>query len=219
MRKTDEGVFLLGISASDYHDDAATLIHEFKVEAQTSLAKFMAEKIAAASAREKIFDLENAVLIPAPSREISNRIRGFNPAHGLATAIAIELLKSQKIAVTVISALQVRSAVSDQAALDSAGRRQNLVGAMTTKKSFRANLLAGRQVILVDDIVTTGSTLIEATRALAEAGVPVDGFMTFAETIQRNTLKVPRSGDLRRMFHSQAKLPEDGGHHGSQHHR
>jgi orotate phosphoribosyltransferase len=56
------------------------------------------------------------------------------------------------------------------------------------------------RVILVDDVVTTGATLITAKQTLENAGYFVEGFVTFAETEgKRCTLT------------TQAKLPADGG--------
>jgi predicted amidophosphoribosyltransferase len=45
--------------------------------------------------------------------------------------------------------------------------------------------LRGRRVLLVDDIVTTGSTLIEAERAVIAAGGESVGFLTIAETVRK----------------------------------
>lgn len=57
----------------------------------------------------------------------------------------------------------------DQAGLDAPGRARNLAGAMTVSPSTGARV-AGGVVVIVDDIVTTGSTLVEAARALRRAG-------------------------------------------------
>jgi predicted amidophosphoribosyltransferase len=48
---------------------------------------------------------------------------------------------------------------------------------------------AGYSAILIDDVVTTGATLREAQRCLTEAGIKVQGFLTFAETPPRNIRK------------------------------
>ncbi len=47
----------------------------------------------------------------------------------------------------------------------------------------------GRQVILFDDIVTTGSTMLESARAVTMAGGKVIGFLAFAETILKTRSK------------------------------
>jgi predicted amidophosphoribosyltransferase len=48
---------------------------------------------------------------------------------------------------------------------------------------------AGFSAVLIDDVITTGSTLREASRCLTEAGVTVQGFLTFAETPPQNIRK------------------------------
>jgi len=49
--------------------------------------------------------------------------------------------------------------------------------------------VANKSIVLVDDIVTTGSTLFETARALRAEGASVLGFVTFAETVLRSFAK------------------------------
>jgi predicted amidophosphoribosyltransferase len=49
--------------------------------------------------------------------------------------------------------------------------------------------VAGRQVIIFDDVVTTGATILEASRAVTAAGGNVIGFLAFAETILKTASK------------------------------
>jgi predicted amidophosphoribosyltransferase len=69
--------------------------------------------------------------------------------------------------------------VRDQAALPAAQRAENLAGGMAGDRSLR-----GRDVLLVDDVVTTGSTLAEAARAADAAGARILGAATIASTPQ-----------------------------------
>jgi predicted amidophosphoribosyltransferase len=48
---------------------------------------------------------------------------------------------------------------------------------------------AGFSAVLIDDVITTGSSLREAARCLTEAGIKVQGFLTFAETPPQNIRK------------------------------
>ena len=70
--------------------------------------------------------------------------------------------------------------VADQSGLDAAGRSANLAGALRASSD-----LSGVPVVVVDDVVTTGATLVEAARALRDAGALVRGAAVVAAT-QRN---------------------------------
>jgi predicted amidophosphoribosyltransferase len=74
--------------------------------------------------------------------------------------------------------------VEDQARLDSDARRKNLVESMLADSR-----VAGRHIVLFDDVVTTGSTILEAGRAVASAGGILVGFLAFAETILKTPSK------------------------------
>ena len=79
------------------------------------------------------------------------------------------------------SALRFVRQVEDQSALTSDQRQSNLVDSMVA-----APRLSAKRVLLVDDIVTTGSTLAEASRAVTAAGAEVVGFVVLAETLRRS---------------------------------
>ena len=66
-------------------------------------------------------------------------------------------------------ALQRVRAAPPQSTLPASERRDNLRGAFALRRRF-AERIAGRAVILVDDVVTTGSTLAAAARPLRDAG-------------------------------------------------
>jgi predicted amidophosphoribosyltransferase len=70
--------------------------------------------------------------------------------------------------------------VADQAGLDTSGRARNLAGALAARRCAD-----GLRVVVVDDVVTTGATLAEATRALRAAGAEVLGAAVVAATVRR----------------------------------
>jgi predicted amidophosphoribosyltransferase len=78
----------------------------------------------------------------------------------------------------------------DQAELDAASRFANRTGSLTARGAG-----AGRVVLLVDDIVTTGATLFEAERALRAGGHTVLGAVALART-ERRLPKPLRGGNV-----------------------
>ncbi len=171
-----------GYATTTYTEQIAILIHEFKESQQTSLAKVFAQAMLPAFSN---FDLQECGLVFMPSKNKSFANRGFVPAKILATRLSRLIAKQHKVLVPVYNGLGYSPAaatqIDDQAALSGQDRRTNLIGKMQTRgipKFYRA--------ILIDDVVTTGSTLTEAKRALGAIGVEVLGFVAFAETLPKN---------------------------------
>ncbi len=90
-------------------------------------------------------------------------------------------MRSAGIAATVRPVLRVVRAVEDQAELSSRARRDNLRAAF----EVGGRPLEGRAVIVLDDIITTGTTAAESTRALTAAGADVIGVSVVAATTRR----------------------------------
>ncbi|MFG2961283.1 ComF family protein [Streptomyces sp. NPDC048291] len=107
------------------------------------------------------------LLVPVPSAPWAVRARGHDPVRRIARAAAVELRRAGAPA-RVVPVLRQRRAVADQSGLNARQRFANLAGALEVTAGG-ARLLAGGRVVLVDDLVTTGATLIEAARAVREA--------------------------------------------------
>ncbi len=101
-------------------------------------------------------------VIPVPLHPRRLRERGFNPASLLARSVARE--RRARFDATLLE--RVRDTPS-QTDLDRRARRANVRGAFRVRPGTRPPAV----VWLVDDVVTTGSTLAEAARALRRAGV------------------------------------------------
>ncbi|MFG2528205.1 ComF family protein [Streptomyces sp. NPDC048516] len=113
------------------------------------------------------------LLVPVPSARRAVAGRGHDPVRRMALRAAGELRRAGAGA-RVLDVLRQRRAVSDQAGLSARQRLANVAGALEVPVPA-ARLLAGRSVVLVDDLVTTGATLAEAARAVRAAAGRVTG--------------------------------------------
>jgi predicted amidophosphoribosyltransferase len=86
-------------------------------------------------------------------------------------------LYDARLSVLHTRVLEHRRRVADQAGLSAADRAANLSGALRARYDLR-----GLRLIVVDDVMTTGATLAEATRALREAGAKVPAAAVIAAT-------------------------------------
>jgi predicted amidophosphoribosyltransferase len=115
-------------------------------------------------------------LVAIPSRKSATRKRGRDFMQEITKSVAtLEKLNTLEI-------LQHQRAVQDQSRLNSHQRTSNIAGALSTSIDFPSSAGQGNigPLIIVDDLVTTGATLVEAIRALRTAGFMVIGAVTGA---------------------------------------
>lgn len=106
------------------------------------------------------------LLTAVPSSVRASRIRGRDPLW--------EILRRTRRATDVVlpepvQLLRIVRTTRDQAGLSARDRARNVHGSMMVAPQL-VPVVAGRSVVIADDIVTTGSTLVEAYRALRAAG-------------------------------------------------
>ncbi|KAA8959489.1 ComF family protein [Mycobacterium sp.] len=111
-------------------------------------------------------------VVPAPTRRTAARRRGGDPVTRMA---AVAVARHPDIAVT--PALRLTALVRDSAGLGSAERERNIVGRVVPT---RRRPPQGGEVLLVDDIVTTGATARESVRVLHAAGARVVAVLAIA---------------------------------------
>ena len=115
------------------------------------------------------------VLVPVPSAASAVRRRGFDATLAMARSAARRL--RSRYPTSLAAALVQTRGVRDQAGLDAGARQANLSGGLRLRAPVPT-----RPTVLVDDLVTTGSSLSEAARVLRQAGVPLLGAATVAAT-------------------------------------
>ncbi len=121
-----------------------------------------------------------AVMVPVPTSRRSKRARGSDVIDELARAAA-RLLRDAGVDISVVQALTYGRSTHDQAGLDAEHRSVNVSGAFRLRTTAA---LVGRDVIVVDDILTTGATVTEAVRVLSAARHRPVGIAVVAATLR-----------------------------------
>jgi ComF family protein len=112
-------------------------------------------------------DVAELLMIPVPTHKLRMRSRGFNQAELIARSAqrGIEASIGRRVKLDVTALLRVRFAES-QVALNAEQRRQQIRGAF----KVISESVKGREILLVDDVLTTGATASECARELRLAG-------------------------------------------------
>ena len=134
------------------------LIRSFKFHSVRILAGSMAQDMAELIKEKAAGDCD--MMIPVPLHPARLRERGFNQAEVLARALAEKC--GMEMRTDILDRIR---RTKQQAKLSGIRRMGNTEGAFRAKKD-----LTGRRVLLVDDVVTTGSTLCACAEALKKAG-------------------------------------------------
>jgi len=156
-----------------YEDELRELIHLFKYGRIQTLSKPLGRLLALALPRDQVYD----VIVPMPLHWRKRWQRGFNQSQLLASEIG------RRLNVPVQNALRRVRFTSAQAGLTNAKRRLNVSGAFRARKK---NSLAGKQVLLVDDVMTTGASAASCARALKLAGARHVTLLTLARVDRRS---------------------------------
>jgi predicted amidophosphoribosyltransferase len=167
---------------AEYDGVVRSLILAHKEHARYGLARPLGEALAVA-VQGALGPARAAWLCPVPSAPATVRQRGHDPLRRL-TVVAARRLRKAGYDVRPADALAVVRRPRDQAGLSAEQRAANLDGAFAARSRW-AERLTDQPVIVVDDVLTTGSTLAEACRALASRGIPVLGCAVVAATRRR----------------------------------
>ena len=168
------GAFVRGVSAFEY-DSVHDSIFRFKNAGRPEYADYYADRIVAYEG-DNIRDFEADALIPIPLHPSKLKKRGYNQSE----LIADEL--SKRLGIPVEKGILVRTRkTKEQKKLTDSERQKNIVGAF----HIAQNGVKLLNVVLVDDVYTTGSTIDEAARTLLASGVQKVYFVTVAVGIDK----------------------------------
>jgi len=163
--------FEKGFTCLQYGLQERELLLSFKYGGNT----YIGEKIACAMAdRLRGEDFSAGLVIPVPMNKEKKRARGYNQAGIIAKNLAV-LLK-----LPYTEKLLIREGKTDaMSRLSPEERRINIENAFKVKENAPEKI-AGKRILLVDDIYTTGSTADACSRALLSAGAAEVRFISFA---------------------------------------
>lgn len=164
------------VAHAAYEGPVARLLVAHKERGALHLSRPLAAALAAAV---RALDPGPLVVCPVPSSRRAVRERGYDHAWRLARLTATELRRGGA-QVTARRLLGPARAVADQSGLTSQQRAANLRGALAGRGG------PGVRVVVVDDVITTGATLVESARALADDGHQVLGAAVLAATVRRS---------------------------------
>ena len=157
-------------AAASYGGILRDAVHALKFGGRRSLARPLGDLIV-----EQCADVLAApdVFVPVPLARGRERERGFNQAALLAERLGERL--SVRVRARWLVRLRATAAQSD---LSAAERRANVANAFAA-----APAVAGRDVVLVDDVITTGATVGECARALRASGARRVGVVAVARVL------------------------------------
>jgi predicted amidophosphoribosyltransferase len=163
-----------------YRGTTRALLLDFKERGVAGLARPLAEGLARAAAAAVAPGQGPVVVVPVPSAPASVRRRGDDVVWLLARRVARTLRRGGRRAAAVPALAQSRP-VADSAGLSAAARAHNLRGALAVRPAA-VQAVQRAEVVVVDDLVTTGATFAEAAAALARVGARVVGAAAVAAT-------------------------------------
>jgi len=175
-----EPAFARAVAYGSYDGGLRDLIHLLKYQrvrpAATVLGRMLAEVI---SGLTPSF-CDTPVVVPVPLHERKFRDRGFNQSE-LVASTALKLTPAGLELRLRPRVLERRRATVSQTGLSRQQRKENMQGAFTVAQP---EAITGREVLLVDDVFTTGTTASECARILRRAGATRVWVVTVARTLK-----------------------------------
>jgi ComF family protein len=156
-----------------YEGPIRDLIHSFKYNQLTHL-RYPLALLTLEGVNGCVPDHDLHLIVPVPLHRSRLRQRGFNQAALLGSVL------SRRLALPMLPDALVRTRPTEpQITLSAAERRVNVKGAFTVNRPDR---IAGKRILLLDDVMTTGSTMDECAKELKKAGAAVVIAATIART-------------------------------------
>lgn len=167
-------VFARARAVCRFDGTARELVHRLKYGDRIELALMLGRMMAQAG-RELIAEAD--LVVPVPLQRLRLWTRRFNQAAALGEVVA----RRSGLACEPRALARVKR-TKQQVGLTRAQRAENLQGAFKVLPAMRP-VVEGRRVLLVDDVLTTGSTANAAARALLRGGAEAVDVLSFARVV------------------------------------
>jgi ComF family protein len=141
------------------------LLHKLKYHRLTGVGEDLGMILGNTIRKEKILEslkIEKTLILPVPLHYKKRRIRGFNQAYFIAKGLS-NMLKYEIVERGAI--VRVKN-TKTQTGFSLGKRRENIAGAF---KLMNADVLEGKNIVIVDDVFTTGATAFELVMELQKA--------------------------------------------------
>jgi ComF family protein len=179
-RRTDPP-FERAVAYGSYDGGLRDLIHVLKFQqvrpAAAVLGRMLAETIAHL---EKTMPVGTIAVVPVPLHKRKQAQRGFNQAERIARSALKQLSRPRRFELCT-GVLLRRRETGSQIGLTRHQRRENLRGAFAVSDPTR---ILNRDILLIDDVYTTGTTASECARVLLRAGAARVWVATVARTLK-----------------------------------
>ncbi|MDP3729461.1 MAG: ComF family protein [bacterium] len=167
--------FLLG-AATTFRDEIKEVIHSYKYQKWQRLHKPLSELLITYLTKTKIlFQPEKTIVIPMPLHPTKLKERGFNQAELLAASIATHYA----IPLITNTLMRDKETKTQTELKDFEMRKQNVADAFIIHNSEQ---IKNKNVILIDDVFTSGATMTVAVGVLKKAGARAITALVIAKT-------------------------------------
>jgi ComF family protein len=188
-----EPPYVKATAYGSYESGLRELIHLLKYSqvrpAANVLGRMLAETI---DDLQLLFAAEEILVVPVPLHARKLRQREFNQSELIARA-ALKLKPASARLQLSASLLERRRETKSQIGLSRHQRRENIRGAFLVAKPDEVQ---GREVLLVDDVFTTGTTVSECARVLRRAGASKVYVATVARTLKTEAQHAMRDSEM-----------------------
>jgi ComF family protein len=171
-RRCDDDAFTAARACGLY--DGALRASILELKRQPHMARRMAEQILEAQQREPLVNAD--LIVPVPLHASRERERGFNQALVIARALA----QLNHLPLDQHSLVRHSQTKMHRAGMDAKARRKSLAEAFAVR---HPKLIAGKHLLLIDDVFTTGATASACASVLTDAGANAVLVLTIARAI------------------------------------